>query len=214
MDTGIVLIRHGETVWNKEEIFRGRSDVPLNDHGLLQAAATAEMLIDLEFSAIYSSPLSRAMQTAEAICNSRDIKPQPREALTDMSFGPWEGKPYRELAKLYPEEIRKWRETPHQHDIPGIEPMKEVLERAFPEFERLAESNQGKIIGIVSHRVIIKLIILHVMNAGPESFWKIKMDPCSVHMIEYKRGQGFIIVRMNESCHLQHPASSFMHPDF
>jgi len=214
VDTGIILIRHGETEWNKEEIFRGRSDIPLNKNGLAQAAAMADSLKDLELKAVYCSPLSRARQTAEALCRGRNLKPQNREAFIDLSFGPWEGKSYKELARLQPEQIRLWQEQPHRHGLPGVEPLNDALERSFPEMEALAEANLGGNIAIVSHRVILKLLLLAAMNLGSESFWMIKQDPCCINMLEYHREKGFIIARINESCHLKPPAASFRKIDF
>lgn len=88
MQTAIFLIRHGETAWNSEGIFRGQSEIPLNERGLQQARATGEYLQAINFDAVFCSPLSRARQTAEALCLDRIIKPQPVYALIDISFGP------------------------------------------------------------------------------------------------------------------------------
>jgi len=209
VDTGIILIRHGETDWNKEEVFRGRVDIPLNDNGLGQAAAMADSLKDLDLKAVYCSPLSRARQTAEALCQGRNLKPQIREAFIDLSFGPWEGKSYNELAKLKPDQIRLWQEQPHLFGLPGTESLNDALERSFPELEALAEANLGRNIAIVSHRVILKLLLLAAMNLRSESFWLIRQDPCCINMLEYHRKKGFIIIRINESCHIEPPAVSF-----
>lgn len=76
MNNKVVLIRHGETKWNREGIFRGHSDVPLNENGLIQAKATADYLKELKLDELHCSPLSRARQTAEAICRNRNIKPR------------------------------------------------------------------------------------------------------------------------------------------
>lgn len=214
MQTGIVLVRHGETKWNSEGIFRGRSDIPLNERGLKQAEATGSYLQSFNFAAVYSSPLSRALQTAAAICRSRKIKPQPLAAFTDISFGPWEGQTYSSLETLYPEEIRTWREEPANHKLPGAETLDEAKLRAFTEMERLVQANRGKSIAIVSHRVVIKLLLLAAIGLGSEAFWKIKQDTCSINILEYSPTGEYIIVRLNETCHLQSLDQSFRQKDF
>ncbi len=214
MITGIFLIRHGETKWNSEGVFRGRSDIPLNKNGLKQAKATGDYLQKIDFAAVYCSPLSRARQTAAALCLKRSIKPQLRDALTDISFGPWEGKRYDELASLYPEEIKTWREQPQRHNLSGAETLAEAGQRAFSEMKILAEANQGKIIALVSHRVILKLLILQAINLGSEAFWKIKQDTCCINMLEYNPESGFVIVRLNDTCHLKPITALFEQQDF
>ncbi len=203
MKTGIVLIRHGETKWNKEEIFRGRTDIPLNKNGLAQAKATSDYLLKKKFAAIYSSPLSRARQTAEALCKNRNIKPQLRDAFIDLSFGPWEGKTISELTENYPEQIRIWQEQPHLLNLPDAETLAQARQRAYMELESLAEANQDNYIAIVSHRVILKLLLLAMLNLGNDAFWKIKQNTCCINLLEYSREKGFVIAKVNDTCHLQ-----------
>ncbi len=201
MKNKVVLIRHGETKWNREGIFRGHSDVPLNENGLAQAAATAEYLKELELDELHCSPLSRARQTAEAICRNRSIKPRLADAFIDISFGPWKGKSYHELSDLYPEQIRIWKEQPHLHSLPGAETLDEARLRAFTAMQSLVTANPGKNIAILSHRVILKLLLLAAINAGNESFWKIKQDTCCINRLDYNRESGFTIITVNETYH-------------
>ena len=96
--TRIILVRHGETDWNKEQIFRGRIDVPLNSTGLKQAKATGEALKDWKIDAVYSSPLSRALDTAKAIAELHpSISFKEAEGFTDIDFGKWQGMPHKWL---------------------------------------------------------------------------------------------------------------------
>ena len=92
LTTSIYLVRHGQTAWNKEEIFRGRSDIPLNETGLKEAELAGEYLKKKEIHAIYSSPLSRAFQTAQKIGRLHNLEVRPLNGMIDMSFGGWEGK--------------------------------------------------------------------------------------------------------------------------
>ncbi len=95
--TSVYLVRHGQTAWNKEEIFRGRSDIPLNETGLKEAALAGEYLKSFEVEAIYSSPLARAWQTAQKIAGFHRLEVRPLDGLMDMSFGRWEGHSLKEV---------------------------------------------------------------------------------------------------------------------
>src|SRR4030042_3488646 len=108
--TSIYLIRHGQTAWNREEIFRGRTDVPLDQTGLRQAELAGEYFKGKEIHAIYSSPLARAWQTAQKIANLYSLRVQPLEGIIDMGFGNWEGHPHDEIKKMDPETYRQWRD--------------------------------------------------------------------------------------------------------
>ena len=214
MLTELFLIRHGETKWNKELVFRGRSDIPLNEKGLSQAEATGAYLQKVDFSSVYCSPLSRAKQTAEAICLERKVKPQPCAAFNDLSFGPWEGKTLKELTTLYPDAIKTWQNYPHRHYISGAETLSEARKRASAEMEKLAEVNLGKTIAIVSHRVVLKLLLLEALNLGDEAFWKIQQDTCCINVLQYSDKDGFVVIKINETCHLENFAESFRQKDF
>ena len=214
MNSRIFLIRHGETAWNNEGIFRGQSDIPLNERSLQQARATADYLRSVHFTAVYCSPLSRARQTADAICAAREVKPTPLDAFNDISFGPWEGKTFNELEKLYPEAIKTWREQPEKHKLPGAETLSEAMRRAYIKMEMLALANEGQNIAVVSHRVILKLLILAAFNSGSEGFWKIKQDTCCINILEFDNKLGFVTVKVNDTCHLRSLSESWQQHDF
>ncbi len=214
IQTTIFLIRHGETRWNSEGIFRGQSDIPLNERGLQQARATGEYLQAIDFDAIFCSPLSRARQTAVALCRDKMIQPQPVDAFIDISFGPWEGQAYSKLEALYPEAIKIWREEPENHQLEGAETLDEAKSRAFDKLVRLARENIDKTIAIVTHRVILKLLLLAAVGLSSSAFWKVKQDTCCINLLEYSVAGGFIVVSLNETCHLQSYGKRHMQTDF
>src|SRR5271157_1816710 len=119
--TSIYLVRHGQTAWNKEEVFRGRTDIPLNETGLREAGLAGEYFKGLELHAIYSSPLTRAFQTAQQIARFHPLEVRPLDGLIDMSFGSWEGRSLREVEERDEAHFRQWREQPHLVKIPGGE---------------------------------------------------------------------------------------------
>ena len=95
--TEIILIRHGETDWNREQVFRGRIDVALNHVGVAQALAVQKSLHDREIDGIYSSPLSRAFETARRIGEKRNVAVQVEEGFIDIDFGKWQGLPHQQV---------------------------------------------------------------------------------------------------------------------
>src|SRR5512136_1895223 len=106
--TFIYLVRHGQTAWNKSETFRGRVDVPLNETGLKEAELAAEYFRGKMVDAIYTSPISRAMQTAERIADVLGLRVSQHPGITDMSFGIWEGRPIKEVGSSDPDRFRLW----------------------------------------------------------------------------------------------------------
>ena len=104
----IIIVRHGQTEWNKKEIFRGRSDIPLDKIGLKQANAIAENLCHLNIKTIYSSPLKRALATAQAIGEKACLKPVVENDLIDFDFGQWQGLTLAQVRKEFPAAYHQW----------------------------------------------------------------------------------------------------------
>lgn len=202
MLTIIYLIRHGQTSWNKEGIFRGRTDIGLDETGLKQAEYVGRSLKNLKIDKIYSSPLSRAWQTAQIIGKFHNLEVQTLEGIIDMSFGNWEGRYHLEIKEKDSERYKKWMEAPHLVDIPGGESLDQVRKRAIASLEEVIESNPGKNIVLVSHRVINKVIICGILGLDNSHFWQIAQDPTAINIIHFRNGN-YILSLMNDTCHLR-----------
>ncbi len=200
--TSIYLVRHGQTAWNKEEIFRGRTDVPLDETGLKQAELVGEYFKGMEIHGIYSSPLSRAFQTAQKIAQFHNLKVQPLDGITDMSFGDWEGRPHQEIREKESKTYRQWVEEPHLVRLPGGEGLDEVRARAMAALGDVIRKNPGKTLVLVSHRVICKVLICAILGLDNSHFWQITQDTTAINLIQYKR-EKYILSLMNETCHLK-----------
>jgi len=202
MVTSIYLVRHGQTAWNKEEIFRGRTDVPLDETGQEQAELAGQYFKEMEIHAIYSSPLARAWQTAQAIARIRNLKVEPLEAITDMSFGKWEGQAHQEIRKIDGETYRQWVESPHLVRLPGGESLDDVRARSVAALEELVRNHPGKSLVLVSHRVICKVLICGILGLDNSHFWQITQDTTAINLIQHRNGK-YILSLMNETCHLK-----------
>jgi broad specificity phosphatase PhoE len=192
----ILLIRHGETAWNREEIFRGRADVELNETGLRQAQLLAEYLKDEKISAIYSSPLKRALRTAEKIASHQNLKVTISHELNDFDFGKWQGLPLESVKRDSPVIFDEWQNYPHLVKIPEAENLEEVRKRAFSLVNKVICVDQG-IAALVSHRVIHKVLICALLGLDNSHFWNINIDTCGITTFSYENNR-FVLVRHND----------------
>ncbi|MGB9777691.1 MAG: histidine phosphatase family protein [Anaerolineae bacterium] len=202
----IILVRHGQTAWNEPgERIRGRSDVPLSQEGIAQARATARYIAARwPLTAVYSSPLSRAMETARAIAEAQGLQAQPLEGLIDLSFGEWEGLPIPEIQDRYPDLWRAWREAPHTLRFPGGESLDVVRERSMAALEETIRRHPGETVALVAHRVVNQVLLCAVLDLGNDHFWQVAQDTCAVNQIEWN-GKFYRLVLMNDTSHLWRP---------
>lgn len=216
----IFLVRHGETRWNVGEVFRGRADVPLNERGIEQATAVGKALSGIGFKAIYASPLSRAMETAQKIADPQGMEVLTDEGLIDINYGEWEGTAKDEIEIKYPDLYRRWITAPHEVTFPGGESITDVRERAFEATLKLARMHEGETIALVSHRVPNKMILSAVMGMEPSRFWDIEQDTACINVFRYDKGDGksragdrFIIAKVNDTSPTK-PYSANIDTDF
>ena len=200
--TSIYLVRHGQTAWNKEEIFRGRTDIPLDETGLKQAELVGEYFRGIEIGGIYSSPLARAWQTAQKIAQFHPLEVKPLEGMIDMSFGNWEGRPHQEVRKNDGEIYRQWNTEPHRAKLPGGECLDEVRVRSMAALEEVIRLHPGKNLVLVSHRVVNKVLICGILGIDNSHFWQIAQDTAAINLIRSKEGH-YILSLLNETCHLE-----------
>jgi len=196
----ILLIRHGETEWNRESIFRGRADIPLSARGREQARLLAAALSSRCVGAVYASPLSRARETAAPLAQARGVEVVPDPRLMDMSFGEWEGKAVDEVRRRWPSLYRAWLAEPQAFRPPGGESLEEVLGRALPAMAEMAERHEGAA-ALVSHRVVCKVLLCAALGAGAAGFWRVQVDTASLSLLRHTR-DGWVVLRANDTHHL------------
>ncbi len=211
--TRIYLVRHGTTEWNREEIFRGRAECPLDESGLAEARATGAYFEGVGIDLIYTSPLSRAGETARIIGEGRGLQVVPDPAFIDLDFGEWQGLPLREVRERYPDLYRIWRERPQDARFPGGETLAEATSRAWERLLGIIAECPEKTIIIVSHRVITKILICAAVGLDNSHFWQIKQDTTAINCLEHARGR-FVLSLMNDTCHLKSIRSSGPRKDF
>jgi phosphoserine phosphatase len=197
----IMLIRHGETEWNKEEIFRGRADVELNGTGLKQAQLLAQYLTGEKIDVIYSSPLKRAFKTAEEIPRYHNIPVNAAPELNDFNYGEWQGLSQETVRIKYQTSCNQWQANPHLAKIPHGESLEEVKERSLSLISKVIAGSQNTV-AMVSHRVINKVLICALLGLDNSHFWDIKMDTCGITVFIYENGR-FVLDKHNDTSFLK-----------
>lgn len=206
MPTTIYLIRHGECKGNREGLFRGRFDFPLNEQGVEQARSLADELKEVPFDACYTSPLSRALETAGIICEGRSITPITEEGFNNIHLGAWEGRPKSEIEKEQPEEFKLWRTEPEKLRMPGAETLSDVQKRAVDTLVRITDERRGGGRGglaVVTHRAVLKPLIAGLLGIPEPYFWKLHPETASYSIVEHTARRGFALVMFNQTKHLK-----------
>ena len=201
MATKFILIRHGETSWNKEGRYQGQIDTALSDYGRSQGAKITAALANIPIDVCYSSPLKRSLDTAEMSLGDRDITINTDDRLLEINHGAWEGLLASEVEKRWPDILEKWRTTVVDAQMPGGENMLEVRDRAMEALEEHIKKHEGKTILVAAHDAINKAILCAVLDADLSKFWQFKQDNTCINVIEYDEGK-WRIVLMNSTSHL------------
>jgi len=201
--TLVVLVRHGQTEWNRVERFRGQADVPLDETGLAQAEATAQRIAaEWRPVAVYSSPLSRAVKTAEAIARHFGLPVQTHGGLTDIDYGQWQGLTPDEARTRWPEMVDAWYRTPEAAQIPGGEVLDQLRFRTVVAVRELVARHRGETIVLVGHTVVNRAILLGVLALRTHRFWHLRQDTGAINVLEVD-GNEYTLVSMNDTCHLK-----------
>ena len=198
--TEIILVRHGETQWNVEEVFRGRIDVELNQTGIKQAELLAEYLSGINIDAVYSSPLRRAVNTAQAIASHHKLKVEIAPGLIDCDFGKWQGLSHQEVKRRYKKLYVQWLENPHLIRMPEGESLNGVRKRALGVVNEVVAKHEG-IVVLVSHRVVNKVLICALLGLDNSHFWNIKQDVGGITTFSYEN-ERFILTKHNDTSYL------------
>ena len=200
--TKIILVRHGETEWNQgEERFRGRADLALTPRGIKQAQAAARRLAQEGITAVYSSPLKRAWQTAQNIAEPLNLSPQPLEGLSDINYGAWQGLSPAEVAERYGELFAIWRNTPHLVTLPGGESLEKVHQRVEQALEYVNSTHPEGTVAFISHLVVCRVMVAHFLGWDLSHFWQIEQDLAAVSIFELRSPQPLVQL-INDTCHL------------
>lgn len=199
--TRFYLVRHGNTLSNTEDRFRGLIDVPLDAAGREQAARTAAALRNAGIGVIYSSRLSRAMETARIIGGACGARVEEHPGLLDFDFGEWAGKLRSEARAAWPDLYALYEERPGEFATPGGESLRAVSARASAGISDILARHPSGVVGLVSHAVTCRLLVLSLLGIGPEKYWNVSADNCSISAFSHGR-HGWVVESLNRTDHL------------
>jgi broad specificity phosphatase PhoE len=163
-----ILIRHGQTDWNIAGRYQGQADPALNETGWEQARRLAEALKDTRLDRLYSSPLRRALQTAQVIAADKQIPLQTDARLMEIHQGDWQTRLRAEIESLYPELFKIWESEPWKVTPPGGESLQQVQRRVYLAMDEILAQSTNLVAGIVAHRIPIALLKLRYQGLDPD----------------------------------------------
>lgn len=199
----LMLIRHGQTAWNKESRCQGQTDVSLDDLGLRQAQALAERLAEENIDAIYSSNLQRAVQTADAIADSKDLLIRKEPGLRETNFGDWEGMTTQEIDNQFGNAWTAWKENPDLSPPQGGETPSQVSLRVEEVLKRILKEHAEETIVCVCHGGSARILLSLALDLPHGSYRHFYLNNCSLSEI-YINGGSATLTLLNDTCHLKH----------
>lgn len=204
----LIIVRHGESEWNRIHRYQGQLDAPLSELGLRQAAALAERLKAERIHHIYTSRLQRAARTAEAIAAHHPGVPfTSSDALLEIDHGEWQGKYADEILAQYAEGLAEWRAHPTRSQMPGGESFSNVLKRTLDFREHLCAVHADQTVLVSTHDVVVKILVADALGMNMDRINRIWVTNASISVIEYGEDLPYL-VSLSEACHLGTLAST------
>lgn len=201
----ILLVRHGETAWNREGRYQGRTDIPLSPDGQTQVRALGARLRHLPITVAIASPLSRARTTAEAILEGRATPLELDDGLVEISHGGWEGQLASDIELSHAEMFGTWRSAPERHVPagPGAETLGDVEERAWPVFLRaISRLGPDDTALIAAHDAVNRVLLCRVLGLPLSRVWMFRQAPATLNVLSGPSVGELQVVRLNDSEHV------------
>jgi broad specificity phosphatase PhoE len=201
----ILLVRHGETAWNREGRYQGRTDIPLSETGQTQVRALGERLKSVEIKIAYASPLSRAKNTADAILAGRTTPLWLEPGLLEISHGDWEGQLASDVEISHAEMFGVWRTRPGRTSPagPNAETLGDVETRAWAVLDRICDQLTGDETALIAaHDAVNRVLLCRVMGLPLERIWSFRQAPASLNVLSGPSIAELQVVRLNDAEHV------------
>lgn len=207
MATRLFLARHGATQLTAENRFSGAVGVDLSEEGRRQARRLAERLADDALTAVYCSPLSRTVETAELLARPHGLTPLRRDGLREISHGRWEGLTRDEVEERFGDEYASWEADPFTFAPEGGESGLAVLARALPVIREIVLAHEGKNVLVVSHKATLRLLLSSLLGFDARGYRdRLEQSPACLNVLDFKDPVRARLMLFNDVSHYQdHP---------
>lgn len=199
----LLLVRHGETEWNRLGRYQGQSDVELNGAGLEQAKCLGRRLASEAIDAVYCSDLKRAVQTAQPITSAYSMTVTYCKELRELYFGEFEGKYFEDIEDLYLPLENAWRAGNLDVTAPGAETLAELGDRVTKFVDGLGEQHVDETVLIVAHGGPLQMMICHLIGLDIQYWWRMHLDGASLSVVHIHPELN-VLSLLNDTCHLRH----------
>jgi alpha-ribazole phosphatase len=197
------MVRHGETDWNIEGRAQGQTDTPLNEKGRTQAQHVASRLAGIDFAAVYSSDLTRVMETARPIVSNRDLEIKTMPQLREKSYGKWEGMSFQEVEEQYPELFKRLFQEDINFAPPEGESDSDVYSRTGLAAETLKSAHEDDCnVLIVAHGGSLRALMANILDMPADYMWRFKLANGGLSMVSLYNCGGATLDLLNDTNHL------------
>ncbi len=196
--TRLLLVRHGESVWNREQRLQGQRDPALSPQGRCQARRLARWLAAEPIAAAYASDLRRAWETARIVLAGRAVPLVPLPALREVNLGIWEGLTAAEVQERYPELWARRRADPAGYAVPGGETLTQVQARARRAVAAIVRSHPGQTVLVVTHGMVLRTLLCHWRGWPLTRVWDLPVANAALWLVE-SDGEADQVVRVHET---------------
>jgi len=198
----LIVVRHGETLWNRENRVLGHTEIELTERGRKQAQRLALALKDEKVTAIYSSPLRRARETADKIARVHNMGVVTDDALKELDAGELDGLTFNEVMERYGDFLKEWMEDAPSLRMPGGESLAELYDRTWAALERIVSQHPDGAVILVSHSFAIMSIISRALGMSLSNFRRLRLTVASISILNFGQ-RGISLLQFNDTCHLQ-----------
>jgi broad specificity phosphatase PhoE len=200
--TRLLLVRHGATAATEEDRFSGSTGAELSEQGRWQAARLGERLSEQNITAVYSSPLSRALETARIVAAHCHLEPVPRNGLQEIGHGHWEGLKREDVEREFAAEYAAWDADPFTFAPAGGESGVAVLARALPVIREIVTAHSGGRVLVVSHKATLRLVLSSLLGFDPRGYRdRLDQSPACLNVIDFRDPVRARLMLFNDTSH-------------
>lgn len=201
-ETRLILVRHGETEWNRDGRIQGQLDVVLSEVGRAQAKRLAKRLAGEELAAVYTSDLARASETAAIVAEPHGLTPVLVRQLREVCLGVWQGLTMAEVQERYAENYTAWRADSIVNPPLSGECFAEVADRGERAVREIATRHAGETTVVVAHGGTTKAVVCRLLEVDLAQRWRFAIDNCSLTVFTWRNGRP-VLTSLNDTAHLE-----------